>query len=210
MVRRKLFVPVVIVTLLSISAAGVCLYLFYPRAPLPAGMKVDMCAPGIWIHAILRHPRTPLPAGTKVDRVIVIKHEKKLMLVKEGKVLKTYRVALGCRKGRKIRQGDCRTPEGVYKLYRLYKNDDSRYHTALRITYPNEDDKKLAKKLGITNLGGDIEIHGMGKCRKMFPGGLERLHWLVNWTVGCIAVTDEEADEIYDAVPDGTPIEIKP
>ncbi|MHA1713596.1 MAG: L,D-transpeptidase family protein, partial [Candidatus Ranarchaeia archaeon] len=181
MVKRKVLVPI---ALLFISVAGIYLYLFWPK--------------------------TPLPPGAKADKVIVVKHEKKLMLVKDGKVLKTYKVALGSREGRKVEQGDHKTPEGVYKLYRLYKNDDSRCHTALRITYPNENDKGLAEKLGITNLGGDIEIHGMGKYGKMFPGGLERLHWLTNWTGGCIAVTDAEADEIYDAVPNGTTIEIQP
>jgi murein L,D-transpeptidase YafK len=127
-----------------------------------------------------------------------------LLLLNGDNVIKTYTVSIG-RGGLqpKQQQGDHRTPEGLYQIDRRKK--DSRFHRALHVSYPNEADRERAGKLGVSP-GGDIMIHGMMNGL----GWLGSIHRLVDWTDGCIAVTDSEIDEIWSAVPDGTPVEIRP
>jgi murein L,D-transpeptidase YafK len=140
----------------------------------------------------------------KADSVLVVKSKSKLYLMKAGKVLKAYQVALGANpKGHKTKMGDERTPEGRYVLD--YKKSDSAFYKAIHISYPNEADKRKAKKLGV-NPGGFIMIHG----QKNRFGGLWWLTQRFNWTEGCVAVSNREMDEIWQAVDVGTPIEIKP
>jgi murein L,D-transpeptidase YafK len=140
----------------------------------------------------------------KADKVLVIKSESKLYLKKRGKILKQYRVTFGANpRGHKQKKGDERTPEGKYILD--YKNQDSRFYKSIHISYPNEADKKRAKKMGV-NPGGCIMIHGQ-------KNGLGRVTFMTqrfNWTDGCIAVSNHAMDEIWLAVDVGTPIEIKP
>ena len=118
-------------------------------------------------------------------------------------VMRTYSIAIG-RGGvePKQRQGDHKTPEGLYVIDR--HNRDSRFHRALHVSYPSKADEERARKLGV-DPGGDIMIHGIQNGL----GWLGPLHRAVDWTDGCIAVTDAEMDEIYSAVPDGTPVEIR-
>jgi murein L,D-transpeptidase YafK len=145
----------------------------------------------------------PLPSSSVVDKVIVLKSERKLMLMKSNKVLKTYRIALGTVPlSAKTRQGDHKTPEGNYLLDR--HNERSQFHRSIHISYPNADDRARARRLGVSP-GGDIFLHGL-------PNGYEPSphQTFEDWTDGCIAVTDSEIDEIFRAVPDRTPIEIKP
>jgi len=119
-------------------------------------------------------------------------------------VIKTYKVGLGTEPlGMKERQGDHKTPEGEYVVDA--KNSNSDFYMALHISYPNETDRARARKLGVSP-GGDIEIHGLGKKF----GWIGAAHRLKDWTDGCIAVTNEEIREIYEIVPVGTPVEIKP
>ena len=140
----------------------------------------------------------------KADHVVVIKHERKLTLIHAGAVLKTYSVALGAVPvGAKERQGDHRTPEGLYVLDS--RNDHSQFYKAIHISYPNAEDRKRAARLGVSP-GGDLFIHGLPKVYG-FVGAAHRLH---DWTDGCIALTNTEMDEIWSLVPNGTPIEIKP
>jgi len=140
----------------------------------------------------------------EADSVLVVKSKSKLYLMKAGKVLKAYQVALGANpKGHKTKMGDERTPEGRYVLD--YKKSDSAFYKAIHISYPNEADKRKAKKLGV-NPGGFIMIHG----QKNRFGGLWWLTQRFNWTEGCVAVSNREMDEIWQAVDVGTPIEIKP
>ena len=121
-----------------------------------------------------------------------------------GKVIRTYKIALGGNpKGPKERQGDNKTPEGVYTIDA--RNGDSRYHLSLHISYPNEKDKHRAGRLGVSP-GGDIMIHGI----KNGYSWVGNSHTTYDWTNGCIAVTDEEMEEIYRLVPIGTVVEIKP
>ena len=151
----------------------------------------------------LEEHRAPLPDHTKVDSIIVEKSIHRMTLFKDGELLRTYRVALG-RGGPqpKSREGDARTPEGTYLIDN--RNPHSIAHRALHISYPNATDAAAARARGV-NPGSDIEIHGV----RNGLGWIGRLHRLVDWTAGCIAVTNSEMDEIWRAVPDGTPIVIK-
>ena len=146
--------------------------------------------------------RTPLTQ--QASKVLVLKTEHKLLLLDAGNnVLRSYSVAIG-RGGieAKQRQGDHRTPEGLYVMDRHKRN--SRFHRALHVSYPNEADRNRARDLGV-DPGGDIMIHGIQNGL----GWLGRLHRFVDWTDGCVAVTDPEIEDIWTAVPDGTPIEIR-
>ena len=141
---------------------------------------------------------------TKADKVLVLKGERHLVLLSRGKVLKSYRIALGRQpEGHKTREGDSRTPEGHYLID--WRNPNSRFHLSLHISYPNDEDRAAASRAGVPP-GGDIMIHGLPNGL----GGLGKAHRLKDWTDGCIAVTNEEMEEIWRRVDDGTPIEIRP
>ncbi len=139
-----------------------------------------------------------------VDSVFVDKSEKKMYLLSKGKKVKEYHVVFGANPiGHKQQEGDERTPEGKYILD--YKKEDSAFHKSIHISYPNQEDKNIAKEKGV-NPGGLIMIHGQ-------KNGLGWLSWFTqwfNWTDGCIAVTNREMDEIWKLVQVGTPIEITP
>lgn len=137
------------------------------------------------------------------DKVVVIKNEKLLLLLRNGEVLKSYKVSIGRKPGRRVRSGDNRTPEGIYVIDR--RNPKSSYYKSLHISYPNASDVRIARQLGVSP-GGEVAIHGL-------PSGFEDLgvsHTELNWTKGCIAVSNEEMDEIWELVADGTPIRIVP
>jgi lipoprotein-anchoring transpeptidase ErfK/SrfK len=139
-----------------------------------------------------------------VDRILIEKKKRRLTLISKGEAIKSYKIALGGNPvGPKEREGDNKTPEGTYTIQS--RNWHSKYHLALRISYPNEMDKKRAKDLGVSP-GGDIMIHGI-KNGLSWVGGL---HTGVDWTQGCIAVTNNEMEEIARMAPDGTPVEIRP
>ena len=145
-----------------------------------------------------------LPRDTVADYIGVEKGKRRLTLWHGRQALKTYRIALGFGEpGPKRREGDGRTPEGRYTI--SGRNPDSAYHLALRISYPEPHDIAAATANGWAP-GGDIMIHGL-------PNGLGKLTAMFrrrDWTAGCIAVTNAEIEEIWRAVPDGTPIEIRP
>ena len=130
-------------------------------------------------------------ASVGVDHVVVYKHERRLVLLVGAKELRSYKVALGSEPvGPKVRQGDHRTPEGLYTLDS--RNPNSRFYKAFHISYPNPKDVAAAKKLGCS-AGGDIMLHGLPK-EYAWVGKAHALH---DWTDGCIAVTNEEMDEIW-------------
>lgn len=145
----------------------------------------------------------PTPA-VRIERVVVYKSERRLDLIYKGAVWKSYRAALGGNPvGHKMQRGDSRTPEGVYVLDR--RNSRSQFHRSIHISYPNAADRASARKRGVSP-GGDIFLHGLPNGM----GSVGAAHTLRDWTDGCIAVTNEEIDEIWKVVRDGTPIEIKP
>ena len=144
------------------------------------------------------------PAPQQADSILILKKDHIMELLANGKVIRTYKVALG--QGGlapKDREGDARTPEGHYLIDS--RNAASAYHKALHISYPNGDDRKRAAKLGVPP-GGAVMIHGLPKGK----GWVGPTHRLYDWTLGCVAVTDEEIDEIWKLVPVGTPVEIRP
>jgi murein L,D-transpeptidase YafK len=146
----------------------------------------------------------PAAPEKKADRILIIKSTRTMTLMNNGKALKTYKVALsGHSIGGKERAGDDKTPEGLYTVD--WKNAQSKFHRALHISYPNATDRERARKLGV-DPGGEIEIHGLGAKY----GWVGAAHRQVDWTAGCIAVTNGEIDEIWSLVPVGTTVEIRP
>lgn len=140
----------------------------------------------------------------KADRIEVRKAERTMTLLRDGKPLKTYKVALSTVPvGPKEREGDHRVPEGLYVVDA--KNPNSQFHLALHISYPNPADRERARKLGVRP-GGNIEIHGLGN-KFAWVGSLHRQ---VDWTDGCVAVSNSEIEEIWPLVSVGTSVEIRP
>jgi murein L,D-transpeptidase YafK len=151
-----------------------------------------------------RWPREPLPADARADRVVVRKRARTLELYRGERLLRAYPIALGRDPlGHKQQEGDGRTPEGRYLLD--YRNPRSSYHKALHVSYPSAADSASARSRGVSP-GGQIMVHGV----RNGLGFVGRLHRIFDWTDGCIAVTDQEIDEIWRSVADGTPIEIEP
>jgi len=145
-------------------------------------------------------PTPPL----KADRILLQKSMRKLSLFHKGKVLRSYTVSLGFSpQGAKQQKGDGKTPEGYY--YIRAKNPHSQFHRSLQISYPNEQDQKNARKNHVSP-GDHIMIHGL----KTQFSWLGRFHTLKDWTLGCIAVTNAEIEEIWELVDPGTPIDIEP
>jgi len=139
-----------------------------------------------------------------VDKVLIEKKKRRLTLIADGEAIKTYKIALGGDPvGPKERQGDNKTPEGTYTIAAINRHSD--YHLSLRISYPNEKDVMRAKEQGVAP-GGDIMIHGI-KNGLSWVGGF---HTEIDWTEGCIAVTNKEMEEIARLAPNGTPVEIRP
>jgi Uncharacterized protein conserved in bacteria len=144
------------------------------------------------------------PKPLHADRVVVFKKERTLQLLNQGKVIKTYKVALGGDPfGPKSHQGDHKTPEGTYVLDS--RKVHSQFYKSIHISYPSARERAAARARGISP-GGDVFVHGLPNGYKWVGAS----HRLKDWTDGCIAVTDEEIDEIWAAVTDGTPIEIRP
>jgi murein L,D-transpeptidase YafK len=134
----------------------------------------------------------------RASQIVVNKARREMLLLRGESILRTYRIALGRDPvGHKQQEGDGRTPEGRYTIDR--RNPQSKYHLSLRISYPNAGDRVRALEAGVEP-GGDIMIHGL-KDGLPVPG---------DWTQGCIAVTDQEMDEIWNLVAEGTPIVIHP
>jgi len=153
---------------------------------------------------VFRAPAQQPAPVQKADSILILKKDHLLELLCKGKVIRTYKVALG-RGGLapKTRDGDALTPEGHYLIDS--RNAASAYHRALHISYPNTEDCARAAKLGVPP-GGAIMIHGLPGYAHWIGSG----HRLYDWTLGCVAVTDPEIEEIWNLVPTGTPVEIRP
>jgi murein L,D-transpeptidase YafK len=148
-------------------------------------------------------PEKKLDSSKKIDRILVIKHERKMIVYSNNEELKTYKISLGKHpEGKKEFEGDQKTPEGLYTIND--KNPNSEFHLNLGISYPNEEDIKDAERLN-KKPGGLIKIHGL----KNGLGFIGKFHRLSDWTLGCIAVTNSEIEELYENVPIGTVIEIR-
>lgn len=141
--------------------------------------------------------------SSSVDRILVEKSKRRMQLYCGNNVVKTYKIALGKNPiGHKEKQGDFKTPEGIYKI--TGKNPQSQFYKSLRISYPNQQDIICAKK-NCVNPGGDIMVHGLNKK----SAWIGKAHTNMDWTHGCIAVSNEEIEEIYSLTKVGATIEIK-
>jgi len=138
------------------------------------------------------------------DHITVDKSKREMLLLRDGRAIRRYAIGLGqSPAGPKEREGDGKTPEGRYTI--SGRNPASAYRLSLRISYPSAADIERARNAGV-DPGGDIMIHGT-------PNGepeSARRNRVADWTKGCIAVTNEEMEEIWRLVPDGTPIQINP
>ena len=144
-----------------------------------------------------------LPIG-KADLIRVDKSERQMQLLRGDEVIARYKISLGANpEGHKSQEGDERTPEGHYIID--WRNPNSGYFLSMHISYPNKSDTELAKAGG-QSPGGMIMIHGQ-------PNGYSSVAPILqgfDWTNGCVAVTNAEMKQIWNAVPNGTPIEINP
>ena len=150
------------------------------------------------------YPEDKLPVNAQVDNIVVYKSKRQMLIYSNGQLLRTYKISLGRQPiGAKEFEGDKKTPEGVYFIDD--KNPNSGYHKNLGVSYPDKADKENAKRLGKPP-GSDIKIHGI-RNRMGFIG---KFHRWFDWTLGCIAVTNAEIDELFKTVKIGTRIEINP
>lgn len=149
-------------------------------------------------------PSDKLPPDKKIDKIVVIKGKRIMEIYSGNQVIKTYAIALGRNpNGDKESEGDKRTPEGDYQIND--KNPHSSFHKNLGVSYPNQKDIEDARNKNLKP-GGEIKIHGL----RNGIGFIGKFHRIMDWTAGCIAVTNDEIDELYERVEIGTPIIIKP
>ncbi|GAB5489010.1 MAG: hypothetical protein Pars2KO_25800 [Parasphingorhabdus sp.] len=160
----------------------------------------ELAADGDAEEAAYRLPS--IPAGVKADRILVDKSDRLLVLFNDGEEIARYsKIRFGeVPDGHKRFEGDERTPEGVYTIDG--RNPGSRYHLSLRVSYPNTADRAYAEARG-KSAGGDIFLHGQ-------PNGYDGPPIDRDWTDGCIALSNAEIEQIWDVVPDGATIEIRP
>jgi murein L,D-transpeptidase YafK len=147
-------------------------------------------------------PEKKLNTSKKIDKILVVKHKRELTIFSKGEALKTYKISLGgVPVGKKEFEGDKKTPEGIYTIND--RNPNSDYHLNLAVSYPNQSDSLHAKQFG-KSAGGEIKIHGLPNGYG-FVGKFQRFQ---DWTLGCIALTNSEIEELFQNVPMGTEIEI--
>jgi murein L,D-transpeptidase YafK len=149
-----------------------------------------------------RH-KPPLPPAARADLVVVEKTAHRMSLYAHRRLLRVYPISLGSGGLEpKAKQGDGLTPEGHYEIDR--HNAHSSFYRSLHINYPSAMDRKVAAARGVSP-GGEVMIHGL----RNYTGWIGTWQRAIDWTDGCIAVTDDEMDEIWRAVPNGTPVEIR-
>lgn len=140
----------------------------------------------------------------QADEVVVNKTERKLMLMRDEQILRSFDIALGLEPaGHKLREGDSRTPEGRYRL--IERNTDSDFFLSILISYPDQQDRSRARRKGVAP-GGQIMIHGQPNQ----PKHNEEFYRLTDWTNGCIAVSNSDMVDIWLMTDVRTPIRILP
>ncbi|MFD1880146.1 L,D-transpeptidase family protein [Paracoccus pacificus] len=142
------------------------------------------------------------PITGPIDRIVIEKSARRLTAYQDGRAIREFRVDLGFQPfGDKEKQGDGRTPEGLFKVDR--RNDKSAYHLSLGLNYPRPQDRARARRAGV-DPGGDIFIHGE-------PNKLpSRTRLAADWTAGCIAITNPQIEELFRATAIGTEVEVRP
>ena len=150
------------------------------------------------------YPMKPIPSEVKIDRLVVHKSKRKMIAYSGKTELKSYAISVGfAPEGHKEFEGDGKTPEGIYTIND--RNPNSQFHLNLGVSYPNVQDRANAKTFG-KSPGGDIKIHGLPNGSPDFG----RFQTLNDWTHGCIAVTNQEIEELFEKVVDGAIIDIRP
>ncbi len=167
-------------------------------------LTILLMAIAIFLTLYLFQGSDKLDSSVTIDKILVEKSKRELHVFSNGELIKTYHISLGFSPlGHKEQEGDGKTPEGIYHIDG--KNPNSAFHKNLGISYPNSQDRKHADSLGVSP-GGLIKIHGIKNGFGVFASIIQ----MRDWTAGCIAVTNDEIEELYTAVPMGTPIEIIP
>ena len=169
-----------------------------------------MCKTGIIILLIVSFPviyyffpEKELDMSKKIDKILVLKSKRQLQVYGKGELIKTYKISLGRKPvGAKQFEGDNKTPEGQYIIND--KNPNSGYHLNLGVSYPSASNIRFAKSKG-KSPGGLIKIHGLKNGR----GYIGKFHQVVDLTHGCIAVTNQEIEELYHNIKIGTVIKIR-
>jgi murein L,D-transpeptidase YafK len=146
-------------------------------------------------------------AKNSVDFLWASKSMRQLRVYSKGQLLKVYRISVGSEPGKKQMRDDFKTPEGLYKIE--YKNPKSQFYKSLFINYPNADDLRTARQLGV-DPGGEIFLHGFPNDPSEFERSYANHLEDANWTMGCLAVTNEEMDELFTIVKVGATIRICP
>ncbi|MEP0191554.1 MAG: L,D-transpeptidase family protein [Erythrobacter sp.] len=188
--------------LLTALAVAAC-----SSAPPERVARAPTALPPVQVAPLPPLPRDPArrstqqPSRVYADYLLVDKSDRSLTVYHRGQPLKTYfGLQFGDAPiGHKRFEGDERTPEGIYTIDT--RNPRSSYYLSLRISYPNAYDRAFANHYG-RSPGGDIFIHGQ-------PNALRTGRMRGDWTDGCIALTNDEIAELWQIVPDGTPIEIR-
>ena len=160
----------------------------------------------LWLSVIF----TMLLFGERVsmaDKVIVKKSTRMLYLSHNGEIYKKYHITLGAVPiGTKEVEGDMKTPEGVYVLD--WRQPSQQFYKSLHISYPNLQERRRARELG-KSAGGMIMIHGTPPSWALSPYG-DWMNVLLDWTEGCIAMSNDDMDEVWEQTTDGTMIVIIP
>ncbi len=201
--RRRFFACMVLGLLCAVLLTGEILFICNPDRfaeylPTVAAMNIED------LPEAEAYPRGSLPDSLKFERLRLEKSARRLTAYAGGKAVRVYLVSLGTNPvGHKEFHGDRKTPEGIYRIDG--KNPNSAYYKNLGVSYPGAADRAHAEKLG-KSPGGDIKIHGLAPSFAHVGAA----HRLADWTHGCIAVTNEEMEELYTRTPVGIPIEIVP
>lgn len=147
--------------------------------------------------------------AVRIDTILVQKHARKLHVMQEGRAIKTYAIRLGFQPlGHKTTEGDGKTPEGTYTLD--WRNPNSQFYKSLHISYPNTQDLAQAQARGVS-AGGDVMVHGSSNLPQGNPNSVLYNYLPQNdWTHGCISVSNQDMDELWVNVKNGTPIIIQP
>jgi murein L,D-transpeptidase YafK len=177
------------------------------NARLPVGLLCGGLLCGLALVQVVapaRAEQTLQSRHEQADSILVLKSERKLQLLRAGRVLRNFDISLGLVPiGQKLREGDFRTPEGSYRLEA--RNSDSDYFLSIKISYPNADDRARARAQAV-DPGGQIMIHGLPNEPK--NGARRYQGW--DWTDGCIAVSNSDMIDIWLMTQESTPIEIRP
>src|SRR5271169_2885406 len=146
----------------------------------------------------------PIPPVLRADTILIVKHERKLYLLRDNFPLRIYRIALGLSPtGAKEHKWDFRTPEGRYVID--FRREHSHYFKALHISYPSPEDLRRSSALH-RSAGGDIFIHGEPNR----PSRPDSYYKTRDWTNGCIALSDSDLQDVWDLTSGQTPVEIVP